>query len=122
VADLDRTGPAALAADGDLPLPQVDIAVLRVAGVAADPGKLRQADPFSRLEHGDHRRVRAILKPQPARPLQPFQLLAREDRDGLVGDAGGLSPAIGSPISSSSASHLKNCRSARNWLLAYAQL
>ena len=41
---------------------------------------------------------------------------------GWSGTCGGRSPAIGSPISSSAASHLKNCRSARNWLLAYAAL
>jgi len=41
---------------------------------------------------------------------------------GLSGTCGGLSPAIGSGISSSAASHLKNCCKARNWLLAYAGL
>jgi hypothetical protein len=34
----------------------------------------------------------------------------------------GTPQAIGSGISSSDASHLKNCCSARNWLLAYAVL
>jgi hypothetical protein len=37
---------------------------------------------------------------------------------GLSATCGGLSPAMGSGISSSSDSHLKNCCSARNWLLA----
>ena len=41
---------------------------------------------------------------------------------GLSGTRGGFSPAIGSGISSSTASHLKNCCSARYWLLAYAAL
>ena len=37
---------------------------------------------------------------------------------GLPGTCGGFSPAMGSGISSSPASHLKNCCRARNWLLA----
>jgi hypothetical protein len=41
---------------------------------------------------------------------------------GFSGTRGGLSPAIGSGTSSSAASHLKNCCSALNWLLAYAGL
>ena len=40
----------------------------------------------------------------------------------LVGTPGGFSPAIGSGISSSAASHLENCCRARYWLLAYAAL
>jgi hypothetical protein len=44
MAELDHAD-LALAADGDLPAAKVDITVLRVAGVAADPGQLRQADP-----------------------------------------------------------------------------
>src|ERR1700677_2027027 len=39
---------------------------------------------------------------------------------GLSVTRGGFSPAIGSGMSSSPASHLKNCCSARYWLLAYA--
>ena len=44
VADLDDPGLAALAADGDLPLPQVDVAVPRVAGVVAEVGQFGQPD------------------------------------------------------------------------------
>src|ERR1035441_8420570 len=41
VADLDGPGLAALAVDGDLPVPQVEVAAPRVVGVIADA---RQAD------------------------------------------------------------------------------
>ena len=40
----------------------------------------------------------------------------------LAGTRGAASPAIGSGSSSSAASYLKNCCSARYWLLAYAAL
>ena len=47
-ADLDGPGLAALAADGDLPMPQVEVAAPRVVAVAADAREFRQAHPFSR--------------------------------------------------------------------------
>src|SRR5271166_5901004 len=56
VADLDDAVLAALAADGDLPLPQVDVAAPRVAGVVAEAGQLGQPDA-GRLEHRDDRGV-----------------------------------------------------------------
>ena len=43
-ADPDDPVLAALAADGDLPLPQVDVAALRVAGVVPQAGQLGQPD------------------------------------------------------------------------------
>ena len=59
----------------------------------------------------------------------PWQALFRSDSSTLVktGTAvtvtfGARSRAIGSGSSSSAARHLKNCRSARNWMLAYALL
>src|SRR5580700_3224845 len=48
VADPDHPGPAALAAHGDLPPPQVDVAAPRVARVIRDPGQFLGPDPFSR--------------------------------------------------------------------------
>jgi hypothetical protein len=45
VADLDDPLLAVLAADGDLPLPQVQVATLRILWVVADPG---QAAPLLR--------------------------------------------------------------------------
>src|ERR1700693_4104623 len=54
VPDPDHPRPAALAADGDLPPPQVDIAAPRVVRVVADPGQLPRADP-GRVEHRDDR-------------------------------------------------------------------
>ena len=48
VADLDDPGLAALAANGDLPLLQVDVAASLVVGVVADPGQLGQADAARR--------------------------------------------------------------------------
>jgi hypothetical protein len=56
MGDLDHPRLAALAADGDLPLPQVHVAGLRVVRVIADPGQLRGADT-PRLEHGGDRGV-----------------------------------------------------------------
>src|ERR1035441_4441864 len=60
---------------------------------------------------------------------RPAQVRSSRDRSsavktgtGLAGTRGGLIPSIGSPTSSSAASHLKNCCSARYWLLAYALL
>lgn len=50
------------------------------------------------------------------------KVITVEDRDRLVRDVRRLSPIIGSGTSSSAASHLKNCCSARNWLLAHAAL
>jgi hypothetical protein len=85
VADPDDPVFAALAADGDLPLPQVD-----VAGPQA--GQLGQPDA-GLDEHCDDRGV-AALREAPARTgmVQPGQLLAGEDRDELVGDARWLQP------------------------------
>src|ERR1035437_7985602 len=60
---------------------------------------------------------------------RPAQARSSRDRSspvktgtGLPGTCGGLIPSIGSGNSSSPASHLKNCCSARYWLLAYALL
>src|SRR5271166_3789186 len=58
-ADLDGPGLAALALDGDLPVPQVHVAAPRVVSVVPDSGQLRQADP-GRPEHGDQGGVAAL--------------------------------------------------------------
>src|SRR5271157_1792791 len=94
-ADLDDPGLAALAVDGDLPVPQVHVAAPRVVSVVPDSGQLRQADP-GRPEHGDQGGV-AALRERAARAgaLQPWQVPCGEDRDGLVGDAGRLQPGHG---------------------------
>src|ERR1700678_1279677 len=44
VADLDDAVLAALAADGDFPMPQVDVAAPRVTGVVPQAGQLGQPD------------------------------------------------------------------------------
>jgi hypothetical protein len=44
VADPDDPRLAALAPDGDLPLPQVNVTVLRIVRVVDDPGQFRQPD------------------------------------------------------------------------------
>ena len=119
VADPDDPVLAALAVDGDLPLPQVDVAAPRVTGVVPEAGQLGQPDA-GRPEHRDDRGIAALGEGAArTRLFQPGQLLAGEDRDQLCGDrAGGCSLAIGSGSSSSAASHLKNCCRARYWLLA----
>src|SRR5271169_944599 len=83
VADPDDAVLAALAADGDLPLPQVDVAAPRVTGVVADVGQLGQPDA-GRLEHRDDRGVAALGEAAAgARVFQLGQLLAGEDLDQL---------------------------------------
>ena len=59
----------------------------------------------------------------------PWQAFSSADSSTLVNTGtavtvtfGARSRAIGSGRSSSAACHLKNCRSARNWMLAYAPL
>ena len=71
-------------------------------------------------EHRDDRRVPPLLEAAArARALQARQFLAGEDRDGLVGDVRrAAARPSGRAVSSSAASHLKNCCSARYWLLA----
>jgi len=87
------TGLAALAADDDLPVPRVDIAAPRVVGVVAVTRQFRQAHP-GRPEHGDHGGVSALLeRPARAGALQPGQVIAVEDRDGLVRDVRRSQPA-----------------------------
>jgi hypothetical protein len=82
-----RSWPLTLAADGDLPLPQVDVAAPRVAGVVAEAGQFGQPDA-GRLEHRDNRGITALREAAArTRLLQPGQLLGGEDRDQLVGDA-----------------------------------
>lgn len=101
---------------------QVEVAAPRVAGVVADARQFRQAYPGA-PEHGDHPSVAAVLEaPVGARPLQLTEFIAGEDRDGLVRDGWWLQPGRGVGISSSAASHSKNCCRARNWLPAYAAL
>src|SRR5271165_6315498 len=71
VADPVDPGLAALAADGDLPLPQVDVAAARVAGVVAEAGQCGQPDA-GRLEHRDDRGVTALgERPAGACLVQP---------------------------------------------------
>src|SRR5271165_850108 len=48
-----------LAADGDFPLPQVDVAVPRVAGIVAEAGQLGQPDAGG-PEYRDDRGVAAL--------------------------------------------------------------
>jgi hypothetical protein len=52
-------GPAALAADGDLALLQVEVAAAGVVRVVADPGQFAGPDP-ARLEYRDHCGVAAL--------------------------------------------------------------
>src|SRR5262249_48704436 len=59
VTDLDNPRLAILPPDGDLPLPQIEIATLRIGGVVADPGEFGQPDT-GRPEHRDDRRVAAL--------------------------------------------------------------
>lgn len=59
MADLDDPRLAALAADPDLPVLQVNIAAQRVARVIADSGKLGQPDA-GRPENRDDRVVPAL--------------------------------------------------------------
>ena len=70
-----------------------------------------------------------IAAPRRAANDLPWQALPSSDSSTLVNTGtavkvtcGARSRAIGSGDSSSSARHLKNCRSARNWMLAYAPL
>jgi hypothetical protein len=83
---LDDPGLAALAAHGDLPLPQVKVAVSRILRVVLDPGKLGQPDPGGQ-EHRDDRSVPPLDKATArARLPDPDQFLPGEDRDQLLGD------------------------------------
>ena len=92
VADLDDAVLAALAADGDLPLPQVDVAAPRVTGVVAEAGQLGQPDA-GRLEYRDDGGVAALCEGAARTGLvQPGQLVAGEDRDQLLRDRRGLQP------------------------------
>ena len=117
VPDLDGPHLGALAADGDFPLPQVNVAAPWVVGVVTDPRQLGQADP-ARLEDRDDGRVAPLLETAArADTLQPRQFLIGKTGTGLPATCGGLSPAIGSGRSSSAASHLKNCCSARKLVL-----
>jgi hypothetical protein len=87
VADLDDPGLAALAADGDLPLPQVDVAEPRVTGVVPQGGQLGQPDAGG-PEYRDDRGIAALREAAAGTGVfQPGQLLAGEDRDQLAGDA-----------------------------------
>jgi hypothetical protein len=100
VADLDDPVLAALAADGDLPLPQVDVAAPRVPGIVAETGQLGQPDA-GRLKRRDDRGVTALGEAAAcAGMFQPGQLLAGEDGDQLVGDARRLQPGhrVGQPV------------------------
>ena len=75
VADPDDAVLAALAADGDLPLPQVDVTTARIPGVVLQAGQLGPPDA-GRLEHRDDRGI-ATLGEAAARTgmVQPGQLL-----------------------------------------------
>ena len=85
VADADDPVLAALAADGDLPLPQVEV-------TGSQAGQFGQPDA-GRGEHRDDRGVAALGEAAArARLFQPGQLLGGEDRDQLVGDGRGLQP------------------------------
>jgi hypothetical protein len=59
VADPDDPVLAALAADSDLPLPQVDVTALRVTGVVPQAGQFGQPDA-GRGEHRDDRGIAAL--------------------------------------------------------------
>jgi hypothetical protein len=63
--------PSALAADGDLPLPQIDVTAPRVIGVVQDASQLGQPDAGG-PEHRDNRGVAALGEAAArARLLQP---------------------------------------------------
>ena len=92
VADPDDAGLAALAADGDLSPPQVNVAAPRVTGVVAEAGQLGRPDA-GRLEHRDDRGVTPLREAAArARLVQPGQLPVGEDRDQLLRDRRGLQP------------------------------
>ena len=59
VADPDDPVLAALAADGDLPLPQIDVTAPRVTGVVPQAGQLGQPDAGG-PEHRDDRGIAAL--------------------------------------------------------------
>jgi hypothetical protein len=95
---------------------QVKVAAGGVVGVVADPGQLCQPVAVNTAMIAASRRAANDL---------PWQALFSSGSSTLVktGTAvtvtfGARSRAIGSGSSSSAARHLKNCRSARNWMLA----
>ena len=126
-------GAGRLVADFDDPastaLPQIRISRLcksRSSGTGSSgsygSGRLGEPDAGG-PEHRDDRGITAVGKrPALAGLLQFRKFYAGEDRHGFSVTFGGRSLAIGSGRSSSSAHHLKNCCSARYWLLAYAAL
>jgi hypothetical protein len=92
VADPDDPVLATLAADGDLPPPQIDVTAPRVTGVIPQAGQLGQPDA-GRPEHRDDRGITALGEAAARTGMfQPGQLLAGEDRDQLVGDGRRLQP------------------------------
>jgi hypothetical protein len=120
VADLDDAVLAALASDGDLPLPQVDVAVPRVTGVVTEAGQLGQPEKMPvALNTAMIAVSRRWAKLRPAHACSSFvsSPVVKTGTSFSV-TRGGCSPSIGSGSSSSAASHLKNCCKARYWLLA----
>ncbi len=77
VADPDDPVLAALAADGDLPLPQIDVTAPRVTGVIPQAGQLGQPDA-GRPEHRDDRGITALG--EAAARLSACSQLARPGR------------------------------------------
>jgi len=111
VADADDPVLAALAADGELPLPQVE-----VTGSQAGQSDSRMPVAVSTAMTAVSRRW-AKLRPAHARSSRVSSPGVKTGTS-LSATRGGCSPAIGSGSWSSAASHLKNCCRARYWLLA----
>jgi hypothetical protein len=118
VPDPDHPRPAALAAHGDLPPPQVDIAAPRVTRVIPVPASSPARIPVAVS-------TAMIAASRRWANVRPWQVFSRAESSSLVNTGtsfsltfGARSGAIGSGICSSSASHRKNCCRARNWLLA----
>ena len=121
VADLDRAGGGALAVEVDLTVPQIDIAALRVGWAIAEAREFGQADPVTAIMAI----MAASRRCWNERPAQARSSRARSRRRRPGRACPGRAAVSAWPSVtdfSLAASHLKNCCSARNWLLAYAAL
>jgi hypothetical protein len=119
VADLDRAGVAAPAANGDLSMPQVDIAVL---GLQRIPAISASRTPVARniaMTTASRRSLNELPRQAPRSCESPMLV---KQGTGLRVSFGGCSRATGSGMPSSTASHRKNCCSPRSWPRAQASL
>jgi len=118
VADLDGPGGTALAGDPDLPGVQVQVSAGGSSGWYRIPAISDSPMPVAR-------NTAMIAAARRCAKLPPRQVPSSCNSSTLVKTGtvpivtvGARSRAIGSGSSSSAASHLKNCRRARNWMLA----